>query len=292
MQNLEEEYIAAHCLFEDLRRIRKFLCQFWAGYLEGLDLIAVSVTVNTAIGFIRDMEQDLIQRFPSKTDYESIVKIFYGAQCLGRGCNPTSKQQSGDLINMAVYDLAEDVMMPTFSTLSSLQDVIQDGYPPLYKPGHFGYRNTSTPWKQKTPREKVKDDQLALMEAFPDLFYFGIMTAKLPLAEDELIRGIRQMAPGKDIPLWLVFAMQCFLDAQHELQRDVSNGYSHLSRCAKWVKSSIEETLKFHASLRINHWPKSNDMQFIEQIRVIDQWVLTDAIGQGLKKVLVVLHVC
>ena len=287
VQTLEEEYIAAHCLFEDLRRIRRFLCQLWTNYQEGMDLIAVSVTVNTAIGFIRDMEQDLVQRYPSKTDYESIVRIFYGAQCMSRGHNPESKQRPDDNFNMAVYDLAEDVMMPTFIILNGLQEVIQAGIAPLYKPGHFGYRNKTTSWKQKTPREKVKDDKLALMEIFPDLFLFADMTSKSTLAEDELIRGIRQMGPGKDVPLWLVFAAQCFLDAQHELHGDVSKGYSQLSRCAKGIKSSIQETLRFHENLRIVNWPKANDFQFTEQIRVIDQWVLTDGLSERLKKVLV-----
>ena len=290
VQTPEEDYIAAHCLFEDVRHIRRFLCQLWTNYQEGMDLIAVSITVNTAIGFIRDMEQDLIQRFPSKTDYESIVRIFYGVQCLTRGHDPSGKQRPGDIINMAVYDLAEDVMLPTFIILNSLQDVIQGGYAPLYKPGHFGYRNTSTAWKQKTARDKVKDDQLALMEAFPDLFIFADMTTKSTLAEDELIRGIRQMGPGKDVPLWLVFAAQCFLDAQHELHSDVSKGYSQLSRCAKGIKSSIEETLRFHENLRIVNWPRTNDVQFTEQIRVVDQWVLTDAVAERLRKVLFMMY--
>lgn len=292
VQTLEEEYIAAHCLFEDLRRIRRFLCQLWTNYQEGMDLTAVSVTVNTAIGFIRDMEQDLIQRYPFKTDYESIVRIFYGSQCATRGHDPRSKQRPDDIINMAVYDLAEDVMMPTFIILNSLQDVIKGGYAPLYKPGHFGYRNMSTSWKQKTAREKVKDDKLALMEAFPDLFILADMTTKSTLAEDELIRGVRQMGPGKDVPLWLVFAAQCFLDAQHELHGDVSKGYSQLSRCAKGIKSSIEETLRFHENLRIVNWPRTNDLQFTEQIRVIDQWVLTDAVAEQLRKVLAMMYFC
>ena len=287
VQTIEEEYIAAHCLFEDVRHIRRFVCQLWTNYQEGMDLIAVSVTINTAIGFIRDMEQDLVQRFPSMTEYESIVKTFYSIQCLTRGQNPSSKQRPGDIINMAVYDLAEDVMMPTFILLNSLQDVIQGGYAPLYKPGHFGYRNTSTPWKRKTPREKLQDDKLVMMEAFPDLFLFADMTTKSTLAEDELIRGIRQMGPGKDVPLWLVFAGQSFLDAQHELDRDVSKGFSQLSRCAKGIKSSIEETLKFHENLRIVNWPRTNDIQFKEQIRAIEQWVLTDAVSDRLRKVLI-----
>lgn len=142
---------------------------------------------------------------------------------------------------MAVYDLLEDVMIPTYSTLSSLQDVIRSGSVPQYKPGHFGSRDTRTPWSAKAPREKITDDRLLLLEAFPDLMLLSMMTEKAPLAEDELLRGLRQMSPGKDIPLWLVFAMQCFLDAQHELKGAISNGHDQLRASANSIRASIEQ---------------------------------------------------
>ncbi|KAL8867724.1 MAG: hypothetical protein Q9198_008414 [Flavoplaca austrocitrina] len=157
------------------------------------------------------------------------------AQSLHRGHDPEHKQQSGDLFNLAVYDLAEDIMLPTYIILSSLQDVIRNGSVPQYKPGFLGYRDKRTQWHQKTSRDKIHDDRLVMMEAFPDLILLSMMTSKMPLAEDELMRGIRQMSPGKEIPLWLVFAAQCFLDAQHELKADISKGHDQLRRNANSI---------------------------------------------------------
>lgn len=285
LQTREEEYLAAHCLLVDVQNIRHFLCALWKNYQDGMDLCAISVTVNTAIDFVRTLEQDMVRRFPTKTDYESIIMIFYIAQCLRRGQDPTRKQQQGDLFNMAVYDLAEGIMLPTCSILSSLQDVIQDGSVPQYKPGFLGFRDRRTHWHDKSPRDQVQDDRLLLMEAFPDLVLMSMITSRMPLAEDELMRGIRQMAPGKDIPLWLVFAVQCFLDAQHELKSGISKAHDQLQNHAKSIRASIDQNLKFHKKLRIVNWPKENDERFTEMMYVIDEWIVKDAVAEKWKKV-------
>ena len=288
VNNLQEEYLAAHCLFQDIKDIRNALRSVWDSYqLQGLDTAAISLSVNTAITFVRDMEHDLLQHFPSKTDYDSISGIFYGAQCLHQGHDPSHRQRPGDLINLAVYDLAESVMMPTFSTMCSLSDILERDVVPVYKPGHFGLRNTSVPWSQKSPREKLKDDQIVMFEAFSDLSLLAIMLDKSPLAEDELIRGIRGMARGKPISLGLVFAMQCFLDAQHILGPNLEGSHVDLQAHADIIRATIKATLDFHKSLRVDTWPKQNDFVLQEQLRVIQEYILTDMVGDRMKKVAV-----
>lgn len=282
----EEQYLAAHCLFQDVRHTRVFLRGLWAMYREsGIDLAAAAITTNTAIEFVRELEQDYLQQFPEQSDYESIVKMFFGVQCLAKGEDPAHKQRPDDSFNFNVYGLAEECLLSTFVLLSSVQAVISPGHLPIYKPGHFGHRDLRSKWSQKSPREKFQDDKLVLLEAFPDLMLMTMITSRSPLAEDELIRGFRHMAPGKDIPLCLVFAAQCFLDVQHVLEEDVSRAHEQLVKTATGVRASIQQNMKFHESLRIVNWPKSNDLQFTEQIRVAEEWVLRDMIAEKLKKV-------
>ncbi|KAL8652815.1 MAG: hypothetical protein Q9210_002464 [Variospora velana] len=100
-----------------------------------------------------------------------------------------------------VYDLAEDALVTTYTALSSLQDVVSPGILPVYKQSHFGFRDKSKTWDEMTPRGKFKDDQLILFEAIPDLVLLNIITSRSPLAEDELARGVRDILPGKSIPL-------------------------------------------------------------------------------------------
>lgn len=286
LHSLEEQYLASHCLFEDVRYIRAFLRNLWASYREGvIDLVAASITTNTAIDFVRSLEQEYLQQFPEQSDYESIVKMFYSVQCLTQGHDSSHKQQPDDAFNFAAYDLVEECLLSTYITLSSVQEVISPGQLPIYKPGHFGHRDLRSTWSQKSPREKFKDDNLIVFEAFPDLMLMQMVTSRSPLAEDELIRGFRDMAPGKDIPLWLVFATQCFLDIQHALEQDIGRAHDQLMRTATSIKNSVQQNIQFHQSLRIENWPRSNDIQFTEMIRVIDEWILEDVITQKLRKV-------
>ena len=286
LQSIEELYTATHCLFEDISNIRSFLRQLWASYKDGeIALVAASITANTAIDFVRSMEQDFLQRFPDRSDYESIMQIFYGAQCINRGLNPGNKQRPNDHFNFEVYDLAQEVMVPTYIVLESLQRVISPNQLPLYKPGHFGFRDTTTAWTKKSDREKFQDDQLVLMEAFPDLMLTAIMTSRFSLAEDELIRGIRQMAPGKIIPLWLVFAAQCFLDTQHVLDQDVGQGHTELQQTGNAIRASITQNMKFHQSLRVETWPTQNDTRFSGTLTVIEEWIRQDVVAAKMKTV-------
>ena len=286
LQSIEEQYMATHCLFQDIRDIRFFLRQLWESYKDGdISLVAASITTNTAIDFVRSMEQDLLHQFPDKSDYESIMHIFYGAQCIQDGIDPSSKQRPEDQFNFEVYDLAEEVMLPTFIVVESLQRVITPNQLPLYKPGHLGTRDTTTAWTEKSDREKFRDDQLVLMEAFADLMLTAIMTSRFSLAEDELIRGIRQMAPGKIIPLWLVFAAQCFLDNQHVLGRDIGRGHTELQRTGNAIRASITQNLKFHQSLRVETWPTQNDTRFSGTLTVIEEWIRQDVVANKMKTV-------
>ena len=285
VRSLKEKYLAAHCLLQDVRKIRTLLCQLWKSYLRGMDVAAISVTVNTAISFVRDLESDFIHQFPQTSDYQDIVEIFFQAQCLSSGNDPSHRQQPDDPINFDVYNLAEDCLLTTFIIVSSVQDVISPGSLPVYKPGHFGHRDLRSDWSTKSPKEKFRDDKLVLLEAFPDIMLMTTITSKQPLVEDELLRGFREMAPGKSIPLWLVFAAQCFLDAQHELKQTMSRPHEELKATANAIRGSVSLNLKFHEKLRVDTWPKENDLHFSEMLRVIKQWVEQDMIAEKLRSV-------
>ncbi|KAL9598134.1 MAG: hypothetical protein Q9219_004690 [cf. Caloplaca sp. 3 TL-2023] len=285
-QSQEEKYLASHCLFQDIRHIRSFVRQLWVNFKElHLSLISVSVATNTAIALVRDMEEEFMQRFPGTSGYQDVLGLFYPVQCLLQGEKPDAKERPDDLFNFKVYDLAEDCLLTTFTTMSSLQDVIRPDNVPVYKPGHFGFRDRSKDWDDMTPRGKFKEDQLTLFEAFPDLVLLGMITSRSPLAEDELLRGVRDMLPGRPIPVWLVFAGRCFLDAQHILGRAAGLGLATLTRFGESVKMSVKETLTFHKSLRIENWPKCNDFQFTELLGIIDSWIIRDVVNEKREKV-------
>lgn len=279
-QGKDEEYLATHCLFRDVMQIRSFLHELWASYrFNDTALVAASLTTNTAIEFVRGLEQELLQRFPDMDGYETIHSLYYCGLCHYSGHDPTSKQKPEDSINFEVYDLAEGVMLPTYYELQSFQKSILPDHIPVLEPGHHGVRDVTTTWIQKSDREKVRDDHLVLVEAFTDLALITTITSRTTLSEDELMRGIRQMAPEKVIPLWLVFATQSFLDTQHVLSRDVHRGYTDLQRTATSIRASMTQNLKFHKSIQIGDWPLQDDAQIICSIKEIDEWVHQDLLA-------------
>ena len=139
-------------------------------------------------------------------------------------------------------------MINTYSALASFSNVKKKDTVLSLKPGHFGVRDLTSPWCKKSDREKMKDDRIVMFESLGDLAVLSMIPGKSLLAEDELIRGIREMGPGKPVPTWLVFAMQCFLDAQHILQNRIQKPFSELELAASTIKESILETLKFTKS--------------------------------------------
>lgn len=222
LQKIEEQYLAAHCLLADISSIREHIKSLWAMYRDGqMDLHSVSITTNTAVELVRHMQEDYDKNFPQHSDFEGLIKTFYIAQCVFKGQDPNRRQRPGGIINMAMYDLADQILLPTYTIMASLSDVVAPGQIPLYKPGHFGFRDLSTEWSQKSPHDKLQDDKLVLFEAFSG---FSAIAKTGCFAEDELIRGVREMAPGKKVPLWLTFAVQNFLDVQHVMGSQVSRG--------------------------------------------------------------------
>ncbi|KAL8868404.1 MAG: hypothetical protein Q9174_005015, partial [Haloplaca sp. 1 TL-2023] len=286
LQTQEEKYWAAHCMFQDIRYIRSFLRTLWTSYKDGqIDLVAASITTDTAVDLVRDLERDYTDRFPGTSGYEAISHLFYSVQSLHLGQQPDHRQRPDDPFNFQTYELAEQCMLTTYVILSSLQNAIDPDFALVYKPGACGYRERSTTWSQKSARDKFQDDKLVIMEGFPDLSLFARTTRQETLAEDNFIRGIRDMGPGKEIPLWVIFAGQCFLDTQHVLEADLDRGHKTLVSAAKTIKKSIELNLEFHKSLRVVNWPKEMDAVLREVVKMIDSWVLKDLVADRFQKI-------
>ena len=106
-----------------------------------MNCVAIAIIVNTAIDFVRTLEDDLKRRFSIKKDYESIIMIFYAAQCIHREHDSSHRQRADDLFNLAIYDLLKNIMMSTYSTLFNLQDVLQFEFVSQYKFDHFDFRD-------------------------------------------------------------------------------------------------------------------------------------------------------
>ena len=171
-----------------------------------------------------------------------------------------------------VYDLAEDVCLPAYILMNSLSAMFSPGSVPMYKPNHFGVRNTQTSCTETAPAEKFQHDKLLLFELFSDLVLLSQFMGNLP-AEDELIRGVRDMRNGCPIPLRLAFAVQMFLDVSHTLGSDTDRGFCELIQGITTTRTTFDMTKDFLQGCRVENWPKSNDRVFAEILDMAADWV-------------------
>ncbi|MCJ1376607.1 hypothetical protein MMC20_007850 [Loxospora ochrophaea] len=276
--DLEEVYFAVHCLFNDFDNIRRYLQQVWKGYKQGVfDLVAASITTNTAIDFARHLQEDFIETFPKHTNFEEHINILYVQLCLANRQDHDFKERPDDEMNFTVYEDAEPMLFPTYLLLSSFKDIIEPGILPVSKPGHSGVYDASSDRESRSSRDKFREDKVVLLEILPDFCVFALQPGSIP-AEDEMMRGVREMVKQNVVPIWLVFAAQIFLDIHHILRKQVDNGFDDLARSAKYVENNIQQALRFHNDLYIDNWPKSNDQGLYRILNQIRDWVKTDAV--------------
>ncbi len=223
-QSLEEKLMASFCLFEDIREIRAYVRHLWDKYRHfRLDLISAGITTNTAICLIRDMEDDYVRRFSDSaaaSGFRDTVQLLFQLQCCLRNENPEEPELAGEPMNFKVYDLAEEYLVTTWQMMTELWDSRTPSLVNVYEPLD-AHRDWEDDWDKMTPREKFREDYNNLMEGLPDLIHLAAK-GQDSLVDDEIIRGLRDVA-GKEtaaIPIWVVFALRCFLDIQHTMTRE------------------------------------------------------------------------
>lgn len=112
-------------------------------------------------------------------------------------------------------------MLPTY-ILDSVQEVVSPVHALVYKTGPISHRDRDTTRVWKTRRAEFQDDNLVILEGFPDLHMIAIGSKQKPLAEDDFLRGICDMELGRDIPLGLVLTDLWILS--NVLEKDLNRG--------------------------------------------------------------------
>ena len=279
-QDLEEVRFAVHCLFNDFNNIREYLQQVWDGYKQGaFDLVAASITTNTAIDFARHLQEDFDETFPKDSDFEKHINDIYYLSCVNANQDPRFKNQPDDEMNFEAYEDVESTFFPAYMILSSFHEIIEPGQLPVYKPGYFGSYDPRSERADKVSKHKFREDKVVLLENLPDFCVVAQAPESIP-AEDEMSRGMREMVKDGQLPIWLVFAAQIYLDIHHTLRQKVSNGFHDLVKSARYVEKNIQQILLFHRNLRIDNWPKSNDEGLFRILDLIKHWVNLDAVHE------------
>ncbi|KAE8354727.1 hypothetical protein BDV28DRAFT_130402 [Aspergillus coremiiformis] len=284
MQNLEEAWFALKLLVEDYNTFRTVIRETWSGYRQGVfDLVAVSLMTNTALDLARRLENDAEIFFAQVGGPEEMLKMMYLALCMEKGEDHTFQERLGDDMNFRMWEASSAIFLPAYLLLEAFVRIIDSRHIPVYKPGFYGQYDPASDRTKKNAREKFQEDKIILTE---DLGEFALLCMTLPhfAAEDELTRGLRTAFRTHKIPLALVFATQVYLDIHHVLREDISRGYADLQTTAEMIDNSINLNFEHHASLRVETWPRSNDLVFKQLQQDIDNWVKHDPLTMARKR--------
>ncbi|RYP82500.1 hypothetical protein DL770_005560 [Monosporascus sp. CRB-9-2] len=277
---IEDAYLAFCALFQDALSLRSRSSGLWNGYKSGtIHLAAVSVAANTTISLVRQMGEDIAPLINKHGGFLRFIHLYYAATCIGQGKDYKKRERPSDDINLDTYDIADHCMFNAWQCLDAFRRAHSPGHFQAYN-GQFGEYDQSLDSAQLSNRMKYQQDKAALLEILGDITVVALMFKANP-CEDEFTRGVRLMLNAGEVPFWVAFAAQIFLDTLRCLQGP--NALRPFEEMQVWnstVADSMNAVMAFHreSKLRIENWPPSNDAILKQTISVCNFWA-NDPVG-------------
>ncbi|RYP56968.1 hypothetical protein DL769_009783 [Monosporascus sp. CRB-8-3] len=277
---MEDAYFAFWALFQDTLYLRSRISGLWNGYKSGaMHLAAVSVAANTTINLVRQMEEDITPLINKHGGLLRFIHVYYVATCIGQGKDYKKRERPSDDINLDTYDIADHCMFNAWQCLDAFRRAHSPGHFQAYN-GQFGEYDQSLDSAQSSNRMKYQQDKAALLEILGDITVVALAFKANP-CEDEFTRGVRLMLKAGEVPFWVAFAAQIFLDTLRCLQGP--NALRPFEEMQVWnstVADSMNTVMAFHreTKLRIKNWPPSNDAILKQTIDVCNFWA-NDPVG-------------
>ena len=195
------------CLQTDLHAIRQFLSERLGRFKDGeISLVRMSVIINAAIGFARRLEKDFLETFPSLTSWEQVVEATFPDVA------HLEKAPFEELEPSQVERLGKSLFLPFHQLRRFRHSLHERNELPSYPRG-------AVPFVDGGDGPSVQDswryDSVILNELFREIVSLRY-DENLPV-HDELVTGLKETLDSRNVHLWVVFALQLFLDTQHIL---------------------------------------------------------------------------
>ncbi|RAK80206.1 uncharacterized protein BO72DRAFT_525450 [Aspergillus fijiensis CBS 313.89] len=277
LHDYEEVFFAFSLLLQDLQKIRAVIARTWKGYkLRTFDLVAVSLMTNCAIDFARHLEEEIQGLLNEHGGSIALLISLYEGITDMVGEDPMHRERPGDPFNFRTYNIAESLFIPTFVYLNSFHPLVDKHSFLPCRERSFPTCDRASDRARKSAWDRFEEDMKVINEVLSEFVYLHLLLPQPEPHEDEITRGIRKMFDTHQVPLWLVFACQIFLDIHHCLEGDVESGFADLTNTAKSIQSSLELNQEFFAHLRIGSWPEQYDARIKCFLEFISTWVDSD----------------
>ncbi|EXK76386.1 hypothetical protein FOQG_18873 [Fusarium oxysporum f. sp. raphani 54005] len=224
---VESDESEAECIFaftalvKDLIKLRKEVSNLWDEYRSGkLDLSAAAVGANLAIELARSMEEEMAPLLPK----------YFGAVCQSLGLDPFQKERFSDDMNFACYDIGTTFLYNAASLLEAIRTAAPHSarHMPCYT-GKFGWYDAQRAHlKTMDNRQRWAQDKAAALEVVPDITLLFELEG-IPVL-DEFARGIKYIFETEEIPVWLCFAVQNYLDTLRFFGPNVTDALAEFHR--------------------------------------------------------------
>lgn len=269
----QEAYIASTFLSYDAHRLRGVVETIWKLYHKGLvNLVAASITTNTAIDFCRKLQEGYEKAFPGQ-------KKWHERNCLY--CVFLADTNAPDANTM---DQDRPCLMSVYRILRLFLKEIQDDSPTVMHtvaPGNIHSYLQEPQYTSGNMEDKLHGDMILLLGILPELAALILATPECDRlqAEHEIIRAMRHLLSYKTQTLWVTFAFQVLLDTRHILREDITCAFDDLCRGAKLIKSNVESVLAFHREVGVTGFSQSNDQALSEVLQLVRRWTESDHVS-------------
>ncbi|KAF2489839.1 hypothetical protein BU16DRAFT_586025 [Lophium mytilinum] len=281
-KGVKEDFLfAIQSFLLDLHKLRNHLGKTWAAYRQGqVDLMAASVVTNSAIGLIRQSEAKLENTIKRPEEYPiSTFPTWSLPAILCFELDPTKHFKARERIkailpsgNYVAYKRPKIEEFTFWKAYQVLKIYSYHTEKARRLSGQFVSCHDLDKWIAPCESDS---NYTRLMKCLPD-----IVTAAMGLqptyTEDNFTRGLfHHITKEPEIPIWLTFAAQLFLDIQGWLGDKVCNPFAELQNTARQALEAHEQQCLYFES-----HPK-------EDIRVLEHYQEIAANMKELRELLI-----
>ena len=280
----DEVLISSVCFFRDLNAVRDSIRGVWSDYRAGsLGLMTASLLTSTAIEMIHRSTEDhlaMMKRWPDAPEEQNFIYWLYAHICRS---DITKRERPQAHINMETYEEAERVSWPVCSFLDDWLAGLHSHQLVFMKQGELDFSRERSCMQ---PREKLEEDRLYIGIMASQFHNAAKLQLEFPPAIDEITRAFRDVGRTREIPLWLVFAMQIFIDIKGVLWEDIHRGLETLRTTGGRVTTAVQQHFRTSRELkgRQQKWHRENDSQVLKMIRFVAEWVNKDIVSNAVRK--------
>lgn len=201
--------------------------------------------MNTAIAIFRRLNEEFIAEFPDFEDHGAIIQFLYDGYCDPNTDDKTSLDFGA--YTGATFKLSSKIFFCDH-THEIMRCFVMRSKLPFYQ-------------QDQEARLRLTSDEQVLLKWCSLL---GLLAAQTEanFYNDQLIRGfhiLKTNNPDENIPTWIVFALQLFIDTRRVVGNPgLSQCLSESQELEKWMSATLKQSLKFGETNAVNHYYKMN----------------------------------